>query len=121
MVLDVADAAAVRALKPRLAKVDVLVNNAGIDYDTDETALSADLERVRAIFETNFFGAWSIAQAVAPGMRSRGWGRIVNVSSGAGSLTTIGGDPPESRAVGGIGRAARARTGSESGFGRCTQ
>jgi len=92
--LDVTDAADVQALRPRLATVDVLVNNAGIDYDTDETALSADLERVRTIFETNLFGAWAVAEAVAPAMRARGWGRIVNVSSGAGSLSTMGRDPP---------------------------
>jgi NAD(P)-dependent dehydrogenase (short-subunit alcohol dehydrogenase family) len=92
--LDVTDTASIRALEPRLASVDALVNNAGIDYDTDQTPLSADLKRVRATFETNLFGAWSLAQAVAPGMRQRGWGRIVNVSSGAGSLSTMGRDPP---------------------------
>jgi len=94
VVLDVTDPAGVEALGSRLTAVDVLVNNAGIDYDTDQTALSSDLNRVRTIFETNVFGAWMIAQAVGPGMRSRGWGRIVNVSSGAGSLSTMGRDPP---------------------------
>ena len=92
--LDVTDAAGLQALQPRLATVDVLVNNAGIDYDTDQTALSADLKRVHTNFETNLFGAWVVAQAVAPAMRARGWGRIVNVSSGAGSLSTMGRDPP---------------------------
>ena len=62
----------------------MLVNNAGVDYDTDQTPLSADLARVRRTFETNLFGAWAMAQAFAPGMRARRWGRIVNVSSGAG-------------------------------------
>ena len=89
VVLDVTDAASIRALQDRLAAVDVLVNNAGVDYDTDQTALSADLARVRRILDTNLFGAWAMAQAVAPGMRSRRWGRIVNVSSGAGSLATM--------------------------------
>ena len=92
--LDVTDAGAIHALEARLATVDVLVNNAGIDYDTDQTASSADLARVRHIFETNLFGAWAVAQAVAPGMRKRGWGRIVNVSSGAGSLASMGRDAP---------------------------
>jgi NAD(P)-dependent dehydrogenase (short-subunit alcohol dehydrogenase family) len=84
VVLDVTDARTIHALRDRLSAVDVLVNNAGIDYDTDETVLTADLQRVRKIFETNLFGAWGLAQAVTPGMRNRRWGRIVNVSSGAG-------------------------------------
>jgi NAD(P)-dependent dehydrogenase (short-subunit alcohol dehydrogenase family) len=92
--LDVADAAQIRALDPRLGAVDVLVNNAGVDYDTDQSALFADLVRVRKTFETNLFGAWAMAEAVAPGMRARRWGRIVNVSSGAGSLTRMGPGAP---------------------------
>ena len=80
--LNVADAASIGALGDKLETVDVLINNAGIDYDTDQTAIGADLARVRRTFETNFFGAWAMAQAVAPGMRRRRWGRIVNVSSG---------------------------------------
>jgi NAD(P)-dependent dehydrogenase (short-subunit alcohol dehydrogenase family) len=92
--LDVADAAQIRALDPRLGAVDVLVNNAGVDYDTDQSALFADLLRVRKTFETNLFGAWAMAEAVAPGMRARRWGRIVNVSSGAGSLTRMGPGAP---------------------------
>ncbi len=92
--LDVTNAGVIHALKARLATVDVLVNNAGIDYDTDQATSFADLARVRRIFETNLFGAWAVAEAVAPGMRKRGWGRIVNVSSGAGSLSSMGRDPP---------------------------
>ncbi|MBV9748143.1 MAG: SDR family oxidoreductase [Acetobacteraceae bacterium] len=92
--LDVTDAASVRALAASAGRVDVLVNNAGVDYDTDQTALSADLARVRRTFDTNLFGAWAVAQAFAPGMRARRWGRIVNVSSGAGSLADMGNGPP---------------------------
>lgn len=92
--LDVAEADSIAALAGQAGRVDVLINNAGIDYDTDQTALAADLNRVRDIFATNVFGAWALAQAFAPGMRRRGWGRIVNVSSGAGSLATMGLGPP---------------------------
>ena len=92
--LDVTDAASIQALRDRVGAVDVLVNNAGVDYDTDRTALSADLARVRRTFETNLFGAWMMAQAFAPGMRDRRWGRIVNVSSGAGSLAGMGRGTP---------------------------
>ena len=94
VILDVTDAASIAALGRQLGPVDVLVNNAGVDYDTDQTTLDADLVRVRRTFETNLFGAWSVAQAMAPSMVERGWGRIVNVSSGAGSLTEIGCGPP---------------------------
>ena len=92
--LDVTDAASIRALGDQLGAVDVLINNAGVDYDTDQTVVSADLARVRRLFETNLFGAWAMAQTVAPGMRRRRWGRIVNVSSGAGSLTGMGRGTP---------------------------
>jgi hypothetical protein len=47
-----------------------------VDYDTDQTALAADLVRVRRILETNLLGAWIVAGAFAPGMSKRGWGRI---------------------------------------------
>src|SRR5208282_242607 len=92
--LDVTDATSIRGLGDRLGAVDVLINNAGVDYDTDQTPIGADLARVRETFETNLFGAWAIAQAVAPGMRRRRWGRIVNVSSGAGTLASMGRGPP---------------------------
>ena len=92
--LHVADAASLETLAGGIGPVDVLVNNAGIDYDRDQTAITADLNRVRGIFETNLFGAWRCAQLLAPGMRQRGWGRIVNVSSGAGGLAEMGSGQP---------------------------
>ena len=94
LALDVTDERRIASLTRELARVDILVNNAGIDYDTDQNAVSADLHRVRRTFETNLFGAWALSQAVAPAMRQRGWGRIVNVSSGAGSITSMGRGPP---------------------------
>jgi NADP-dependent 3-hydroxy acid dehydrogenase YdfG len=66
LALDVTNRAAIQALHERLDAVDVLVNNAGVDYDTDQSALFADLARVWRTFETNLYGAWSLAQAVAP-------------------------------------------------------
>lgn len=92
--LDVADPASLAPLVGGGGPVDVLVNNAGVDYDTDQAALNADLARVRRTFEINLFGAWTAAQTFAPGMRKRSWGRVVNVSSGAGSLAEMGRGPP---------------------------
>ncbi len=92
--LDLADPDAPARLRDDVGRVDALVNNAGVHYDTWQGALDADWPIVREAFETNLFGAWRMAQAFAPLMREAGWGRIVNVSSGAGSLASMG---PERR------------------------
>ena len=73
--LDVVDPGSVLALVRDLGgSVEVLVNNAGVDYNTDQSAQSADLVRVRRTFETNLSGAWAAAQTFALGMRT-GLGR----------------------------------------------
>jgi NAD(P)-dependent dehydrogenase (short-subunit alcohol dehydrogenase family) len=83
LALDVTDAGAVaRAVadvEAAAGRVDVLVNNAG--YGLTGFVEDLDLDEVRAQLETNFFGALAVLKAVLPGMRSRGWGRIINVSS----------------------------------------
>lgn len=89
-----APARAVREIHERFARIDVLVNNAAIHYDTGQSAVDADWRIVREAFETNLFGAWRMAQAVAPLMRAARWGRIVNVSSESGSLATMGAGTP---------------------------
>src|SRR6185437_15793907 len=61
--LDVTDEASIPALAGRLERLDVLVNNAAVDYDTDQHALGADLARVRANLDTNLLGPWRVAQA----------------------------------------------------------
>ncbi len=89
-----ADPDAPAQLRDDVGRVDALVNNAGVHYDTWQGALDADWPIVREAFETNLFGAWRMAQAFAPLMREAGWGRIVNVSSGAGSLASMGAGTP---------------------------
>jgi NAD(P)-dependent dehydrogenase (short-subunit alcohol dehydrogenase family) len=78
----------------RYARCDVLVNNAAIDYDTDQRAIRADLERVHRAFETNVFGAWRTTLALLPLVRRSAHARIVNVSSESGSLASMSGGTP---------------------------
>ncbi|MBF9132477.1 SDR family oxidoreductase [Plantactinospora sp. S1510] len=96
--LDVADPAAASRLAADLARdhgrVDALVNNAAICYDTWARASAADLDEVRTALDTNLFGAWSVTLALLPLLRTSGQGRIVNVSSEAGSLASMGGGTP---------------------------
>ncbi len=74
--------------------LDVLVNNAGILYDTWQRAIGADLGVIHEALETNLFGVWRTSEAFVPLLCKSEHGRIVNVSSGAGSLTTMGGGTP---------------------------
>lgn len=92
--IDVADPDGAARLAAEVGRVDVLVNNAGVHYDTWQTATDADWRIVREAFEVNVFGAWRMAQAFAPGMQEAGWGRIVNVSSEGGSMASMGAGTP---------------------------
>ncbi len=96
--LDVADGGSVEravcAVAVAHGGLDVLVNNAGILYDTWQRGVDADLGTVHQALETNLFGAWRLCEAAIPVMRQGGYGRIVNVSSEGGSLTGMGGGTP---------------------------
>jgi NAD(P)-dependent dehydrogenase (short-subunit alcohol dehydrogenase family) len=96
--LDVSDGESVEDLAARIVedpgRLDVLVNNAAIHYDTWQRALGADLDIVREALETNTFGAWRTCGAFVPLLRGSAHGRIINVSSGAGSLASMGGGTP---------------------------
>jgi NAD(P)-dependent dehydrogenase (short-subunit alcohol dehydrogenase family) len=86
--LDVTDQGSVDALADWLRAehggLDVLVNNAGVHYDTWQTAAAADLGVVEEALAVNVVGAWRTAVALAPLLRPGS--RLVNVSSGAGSF-----------------------------------
>jgi NAD(P)-dependent dehydrogenase (short-subunit alcohol dehydrogenase family) len=97
IVLDVADDESVRAAAAGIERLDVLVNNAAILYDTWQRGVDADLDQVRDALDTNLLGAWRVTQAVLPLLRASPAGRIVNVSSGAGALTDMGGGTPAYR------------------------
>ena len=96
--LDVADQGSVDAaaawVAERYGRCDALVNNAGVDYDTDAMAVSADLARVHRAMETNLFGAWRTCLALLPLLRESPHGRIVNVSSEEASLADMGAGSP---------------------------
>jgi NAD(P)-dependent dehydrogenase (short-subunit alcohol dehydrogenase family) len=96
--LDVADAESVRALADAIdrdyGRLDVLVNNAAIHYDTWQHGVDADLSVVREALDTNLLGAWRTALACLPLLRRSAHARIVNVSSEAGALSSIGAGSP---------------------------
>ena len=100
--LDVTDTASIKAAATRigteLGRLDVLINNAAIsntrstpgmalkDYIAISQPSNVPIEEVREIWETNVFGVLAVTQALLPLLREAPSGRIVNVSSGVGSL-----------------------------------
>jgi NAD(P)-dependent dehydrogenase (short-subunit alcohol dehydrogenase family) len=98
VLMDVTDVesivAAHRMLSERLGPVHVLVNNAAVLSSENEDVLSIPASTYRATFETNLFGAIEVCRVFAPDMERVGYGRIVNVSSGAGQLSKMSGYAP---------------------------
>jgi NAD(P)-dependent dehydrogenase (short-subunit alcohol dehydrogenase family) len=100
--LDVTDGASIAAAAERIRKdfgrLDLLVNNAAIsntrkgnlslqEYRKISRASNASIDEIRAVWETNVFGALAVYQAMLPLLHESSDARIVNVSSGVGSLT----------------------------------
>ena len=75
-------------------RVDILVNNAGILYDTWQKPATANLDTVQEAMDTNLYGVWRMCQAFVPLLRHSQHGRIVNVSSGAGSIASMSDSTP---------------------------
>lgn len=99
LVLDVANASSIERAAGEVARryphLDVLVNNAGINYDTWETVANADIDgTVVETIAANLIGPWRMCQAFLPLLRKSQAARIVNVSSESGSLSEMGAGPP---------------------------
>jgi len=82
LALDVTSAVSVEAAVAAAGEIDVLVNNAGLSVGGPIE--NVPLARAKAVFETNVWGPARMIQEIAPGMRARNRGAIVNVSSAAG-------------------------------------
>ncbi|WP_432535614.1 SDR family NAD(P)-dependent oxidoreductase [Kineococcus arenarius] len=102
--LDVTDAVSIASAAERIGdeagRLDLLINNAAIsttrtgvrdmaELRAQSQASTAPLEEVRAVWEVNVFGALAVSQAVLPLLRKSTDARIVNVTSGLGSLATV--------------------------------
>ena len=83
-----------REVTDRFGRLDILINNAAILYDTWQRATTADLDAVQSALETNLLGAWRMCLACLPLLRKSRAARIVNVSSEAGSFTEMSGGTP---------------------------
>ena len=84
--------AARAGIEKEFGRLDILINNAGINVRGDGPPSGADVDVVTRILQTNFVGALAVAQAMLPLIRKSAAGRIVNVSSELGSITGFG-DP----------------------------
>jgi len=93
--LDVTNETAIEKLVHKITsevgRLDILVNNAGILIDESDLPGETNLKTVRTTLETNLLGPWRLCQALIPLMKRNEYGRIVNVSSGAGALSEMSG------------------------------
>jgi NAD(P)-dependent dehydrogenase (short-subunit alcohol dehydrogenase family) len=88
--------AAAENISRNFGRLDILVNNAGINDPADGSALTAHLDAVERVWRTNFLGALAVTQAMLPLLSKSPAGRIVNVSSGLGSLARSASPNPSS-------------------------
>lgn len=70
----------IASVEERLGPIDILVNNVGGTLGTSDV-LASSLEDFSRVFDLNLFSALRLMKSVAPGMRERGWGRIINIAS----------------------------------------
>jgi NAD(P)-dependent dehydrogenase (short-subunit alcohol dehydrogenase family) len=84
---------AARTLNETYGKLDILVNNAAIALASGELSQKGQFDAIRTLYETNVFGLFAVTQAMLPLLSHSSAGRIVNVSSGAASLSILSSAP----------------------------
>jgi NAD(P)-dependent dehydrogenase (short-subunit alcohol dehydrogenase family) len=89
--IDVTDISSIKsakqALETKTQKLDLLINNAGIAGEQPQNMSTGDIDNLRKVFETNFFGAVQTTQQFIDLLKKSNEPRIINVSSGLASLT----------------------------------
>jgi NAD(P)-dependent dehydrogenase (short-subunit alcohol dehydrogenase family) len=92
--LDVADDESIKQcmnwIRSDLGRLDILVNNAGIMVEENDADPEKEIKIVRDTMQTNVYGPLLLSRLAIPIMKSRRYGRIVNLSSGMGSLADMG-------------------------------
>jgi NAD(P)-dependent dehydrogenase (short-subunit alcohol dehydrogenase family) len=92
--LDVSDEESIREcmrwIRREIGRLDILVNNAGVMVEEGEAHPEHEIQIIRDTMQTNVYGSLLLSRLATPIMKSRRYGRIVNLSSGMGSLAEMG-------------------------------
>ena len=99
--LDVTDADSVQRLaqfiNSEYGQLDILINNAGVLLDSSDSILNTKIDTLHQTINTNLYGPFLLCQALIPLMEKHKYGRVVNVSSGAGQLSDMNSGYPSYR------------------------
>jgi NAD(P)-dependent dehydrogenase (short-subunit alcohol dehydrogenase family) len=109
LVLDVTDPQSVADAAAGVASLDILVNNAGISLDMNPVT-ETDIDSFRRTYEANVFGVVAVTNAFLPALRRSARPRIVNISSGTGSLTWSTGPQAQFPATGRLAAYRSSKT-----------
>jgi NAD(P)-dependent dehydrogenase (short-subunit alcohol dehydrogenase family) len=93
--LDITDLESINHLysfvSKKFGRCDILINNAGVFLDRGRSIFEVPIELIKETLEINSFGALNMCRAFLPLMKENGYGRIINVSSGMGMLSSLTG------------------------------